>query len=137
MPTRPTLEGEAQLQSRAGALRKELGLRDLVLAQIGYIVIPEFFGTAAKAGAYHVALWLLAIVLFFLPLAFLVAHLNRLMPLEGGLYEWARLAFGDQIGFLVAWNLWLYAVIYMGPCRPGDNQFRGLRTGARCGVDRG
>jgi amino acid transporter len=35
------------------------------------------------------------------------------MPLEGGLYEWARLAFGDQIGFLVAWNLWLYAVIYM------------------------
>jgi amino acid transporter len=113
LPTRPTLEGEAQLQSRAGALRKELGLRDLVLAQIGYIVIPEFFGTAAKAGAYHVALWLLAIVLFFLPLAFLVAHLNRLMPLEGGLYEWARLAFGDQIGFLVAWNLWLYAVIYM------------------------
>jgi len=77
------------------------------------MMIPEFFGTAAKAGAYHVALWLLAIVLFFLPLAFVVAYLNRLMPLEGGLYEWARLAFGDRIGFLVAWNLWLYAVIYM------------------------
>jgi glutamate:GABA antiporter len=113
LPTKPTLESEVQLQSRSGALRRELGLRDLVFAQIGYIVIPEFFGTAAKAGAYHVALWLLAIALFFLPLAFLVAHLNRLIPLEGGLYEWARLAFGDQIGFLVAWNLWLYAVIYM------------------------
>ena len=113
MPTRPTPEGEAQLQSRAGTLRRELGLRDLVLAQIGYIIIPEFFGTAAKAGVYHLVLWLLAIVLFFLPLAFVVAHLNRLIPLEGGLYEWARLAFGDQIGFLVAWNLWLYAVIYM------------------------
>jgi len=36
-----------------------------------------------------------------------VAHLNRLMPLEGGLYEWARLAFSDRIGFLVAWNMWL------------------------------
>ena len=35
------------------------------------------------------------------------------MPLEGGLYEWARLAFGDGVGFVVAWNLWLYAVIYM------------------------
>jgi amino acid transporter len=113
LPTKPTLESEAQVQARAGALRRELGLTDLVFAQIGYIVIPEFFGTAAKAGAYHVALWLLAIVLFFLPLAFLVAHLNRQIPLEGGLYEWARLAFGDQIGFLVAWNLWLYAVIYM------------------------
>jgi amino acid transporter len=33
---------------------------------------------------------------------------------EGGLYEWARIAFNDQIGFLVAWNLWLYAIIYVG-----------------------
>jgi amino acid transporter len=42
-----------------------------------------------------------------------VAHLNRLMPLEGGLYEWARLAFNDQIGFLVAWNLWLFVMLYV------------------------
>jgi glutamate:GABA antiporter len=111
--TRPTLEREAQTQSRHGALRRDLGLADLVFAQIGYMIIPEFFGTAAKAGSSHVALWLAAMILFFLPLAFLVAHLIRLVPLEGGLYEWARLAFGDQVGFLVAWNLWLYAVIYM------------------------
>ena len=35
------------------------------------------------------------------------------MPLEGGLYEWARLAFGDQVGFLVAWNLWLFVMLYV------------------------
>jgi len=35
------------------------------------------------------------------------------MPLEGGLYEWARLAFNDQIGFLVAWNLWLFIMLYV------------------------
>ena len=33
------------------------------------------------------------------------------MPLEGGLYEWARLAFSDRIGFLVAWNMWLNTTI--------------------------
>jgi len=77
------------------------------------VVIPDFFGTAVKAGPAHVALWLFAIVLFFVPLAFVVAHLNRLMPLEGGLYEWARLAFNDQIGFLVAWNLWLFIMLYV------------------------
>jgi len=103
----------APLQAGAGSLRRELGLRDLVLAQLLYIVVPEFFGTAAKAGPSHVVLWMLAVALFFVPLAFVVAQLNRRMPLEGGLYEWARLAFGDAIGFLVAWNLWLYAVIYM------------------------
>jgi amino acid transporter len=104
--------GSAPPQSPSG-LRRELGLSALALAQILYLTIPEFFGTAAKAGPSHVFLWLLAILLFFIPEAFVVARLNRLMPLEGGLYEWARLAFGDRIGFLVAWNLWLYGVIYM------------------------
>src|SRR4029077_8681363 len=54
---------------------------------------------------------LIAIVLFFIPHAFVVAHLNRLMPLEGGLYEWARLAFSDRTGFLVAWNIWLLQTV--------------------------
>jgi len=94
-------------------LRRELGLLDLVLAQILLVVVPDFFGTAVKAGPTHVALWLSAILLFFIPLSLIVAHLNRLMPLEGGLYEWARLAFNDQIGFLVAWNLWLFIMLYV------------------------
>jgi APA family basic amino acid/polyamine antiporter len=57
-------------------------------------------------------LWLVAIGLFFIPQALVVAHLNKQMPTEGGLYEWARHAFGDSIGFIVAWNLWLYVVLY-------------------------
>jgi amino acid transporter len=92
-------------------LRRELGIADLALAQILIIIVPEFFGTAVKAGNAHVVLWLVAIVLFFIPHAYVVAHLNRLMPLEGGLYEWARLAFSDRVGFLTAWNLWLLQTI--------------------------
>jgi glutamate:GABA antiporter len=102
----------AAIQARSAELRKELGFRDLILAQILCVIVPDFFGTAVKAGPSHVVLWLLAILLFFIPQALLVAHLNRLMPLEGGLYEWARLAFNDGIGFLVAWNFWLYATLY-------------------------
>jgi glutamate:GABA antiporter len=95
------------VQPQSKALRRELGIVDLALAQILIVIVPEFYGTAVKAGPAHVVLWLLAILLFFVPQALVVAHLNRLMPLEGGLYEWARLAFGDSIGFLVAWNVWL------------------------------
>src|SRR5579862_9363015 len=83
------------------------------MAQVLLVIVLDFFGTAAKAGTAQVAFWLLAFVLFFIPLAMVVAHLNRLMPLEGGLYEWARLAFGDQVGFLVAWNLWLFVMLYV------------------------
>ncbi len=50
-------------------------------------------------------------ILLFIHKALVVSHLNRLMPLEGGLYEWARLAFSDRIGFLVAWNMWLNTTI--------------------------
>lgn len=104
---------EAEVLFHSAGLRRELNLLDLVFAQILLVVIPDFFGTAVKAGPAHVALWLSAMVLFFIPLALIVAHLNRLMPLEGGLYEWARLAFNDQIGFLVAWNLWLFIALYV------------------------
>ncbi len=110
----PSLEtAEAAVRSHSAGLRRELGLLDLVLAQILLVIVPDFFGTAVKAGPAHVVLWLAAMLLFFIPLALIVAHLNRLMPLEGGLYEWARLAFNDQIGFLVAWNLWLFIMLYV------------------------
>src|ERR1700686_1069144 len=114
IPDNPSLQSvEAAVQPHSAVLRRELGLLALVLAQILLVVVPDFFGTAVKAGPAHVVLWLSAILLFFIPLALIVAHLNRLMPLEGGLYEWARLAFGDGIGFLVAWNLWLYVMLYV------------------------
>jgi len=109
----PLRAAEAQVEAHSAVLRKELGLFDLVLAQILLVIVLDFFGTAAKAGSAHVVFWLLAYILFFIPLAAVVAHLNRIMPLEGGLYEWARLAFNDQIGFLVAWNLWLFVILYV------------------------
>lgn len=107
----PPLNPAESVQSHSAALRKELGLFDLVLAQILIIIVPEFFGTAVKAGKAHVVLWIFAIILFFIPHAFVVAHLNRLIPLEGGLYEWARIGFNDRVGFLTAWNMWLLQTI--------------------------
>lgn len=94
-------------------LKRELGLRDLVLTQILFIVGLGNFGFAARLGASHAAFWLIAIVLFYVPLAAVVVHLNRWRPLEGGLYQWAHAAFGDFGGFIVAWNLWVYAMVLM------------------------
>jgi glutamate:GABA antiporter len=103
---------EANNLSHSSALPKELGIVDLVFAQILLVMVPEFFGASVKAGPSHVVLWLLAVIFFFAPVALVVVYLNRRMPLEGGLYEWARLSFNDWIGFLTAWNLWLFIVLY-------------------------
>src|SRR5881398_1394365 len=32
------------------------------------------------------------------------------MPLEGGIYQWAKLGFNGFAGFIVAWNLWLLSI---------------------------
>src|SRR5882672_2442150 len=92
-------------------LRRELGLSDLALTQILFVVGLPWVGVAAKQGPSHVVFWLIAMALFFFPSAIVVIHLNRLMPLEGGLYQWAKLGFNEALGFLVAWNLWLFAIL--------------------------
>jgi len=35
------------------------------------------------------------------------------MPLEGGLYQWAKLGFNEFVGYMVAWNLWVFAILVM------------------------
>lgn len=104
---------ESGVQDQAVALRKELGLRDLVLAQIVFVVGGSWVGAAAKLGPSHLAYWLLALLLFYVPQAAVVIYLNKRMPLEGGLYQWAKFGFNKFTGFMVAWNLWLLAICVM------------------------
>jgi amino acid transporter len=93
------------VEAHSAELRKELGLVDLTLTQVLFIVGLPWVGVAAKQGPAHVFLWLAAIVFFYLPSAAVVIHLNRAMPLEGGLYQWAKLGFNELAGFLVAMNV--------------------------------
>ncbi len=102
---------EERVEARSGVFKKELGLTDLVLTQILFIIGLPWIGVAAKQGPSHVVLWLLAMLFFYIPSAAVVIYLNRIMPLEGGLYQWAKLGFNEGLGFLVAWNLWLFAIL--------------------------
>jgi amino acid transporter len=112
----PTGEGSATPGAPGGghgapSIRRELGLVDVVLTQIVYVVGVIWVGTAAKLGQSMVVFWLAAMLFFYLPQAAVVIHLSRRMPYEGGLYQWVKLAIGEMTGFLVAWNLWLFAVV--------------------------
>ena len=102
---------ELDVEAHSAGLRRDLGVVDLTLTQILFIVGLPWVGVAAKQGPAHVVFWLAAAALFYLPSAAVVIHLNRAMPLEGGLYQWAKLGFNELTGFLVAWNLWLFAIL--------------------------
>jgi len=102
---------EERIEARSGVFKKELGLADLALTQVLFIIGLPWIGVAAKQGPSHVVLWLLAMLFFYIPSAAVVIYLNRIMPLEGGLYQWAKLGCNEFLGFLVAWNLWLFAIL--------------------------
>src|SRR5438093_5421288 len=91
-------------------LKKPLTLRDLVLTQILFVVGSSWVGAAAKLGQAHLFFWLLAILLFYIPQAAVVIYLSNRMPLEGGIYQWAKLGFNEFAGFIVAWNVWLLSI---------------------------
>ena len=91
-------------------LQRQMGLFDLVLAQVLCVVGSTWVGVAAVLGRAQALTWIAAMLLFYFPMAAVVVRLNRIMPLEGGLYVWANRAFGNLGGFLTAWNLWFYGV---------------------------
>ncbi len=101
---------ENQVEAQSASLQKPLRLWDIVLTQIVFVVGSSWVGTAAKLGRAHLFFWLVAIALFYIPQAAVVIYLNRRMPLEGGLYQWAKFGFNQFAGFIVAWNLWLLSI---------------------------
>ena len=108
------IEAERLVELHSSSLKKELWLGDLILSQTLYIVGTQWLGTAGKLGSAHVMYWIPAVLLFYIPSGIVVIHLSREMPLEGGLYQWSKLRFGEAVGFLVALNLWATVVLVVG-----------------------
>jgi amino acid transporter len=115
MPPMP-LSGKNSESHPSGAdanhrLSRQLRLRDLVLSQVLTVVGSSWVGLAAGLGHAQTLVWLFAFAAFYIPMAVAVFYLNRELPLEGGLYVWARKTFGDTVGFLVAFNIWVYGLV--------------------------
>ena len=92
-------------------LRKELRLRDLVPMQILMVVGVDVGRHCREAGIDASHDLDCGHSVFFLPQAAVVTYCARLWPLEGGVYQWAKFAFGPFAGFLTAWNYAFFAVL--------------------------
>ena len=86
--------------------RRALGLRDLVLFYVVVTLSLRWLPLAAAAGPSTILIWLLGVVVVFVPLALCVMELSSRYPQEGGMYVWSKRAFGDSAGFLTGWIYW-------------------------------
>ncbi|MEX2270584.1 MAG: APC family permease [Vicinamibacterales bacterium] len=93
-------------------LPRSLNLVDVVLMTVVSVVSLRWIARGAGAGAPAIPLWIAAALLFFVPLAIATSKLARLHPEQGGIYVWARIAFGPSHGFLCGWCLWVNNLFY-------------------------
>lgn len=67
---------------------------------------------SAKFGTTLLFWYLLAAIVFFVPVALVTAELATAWPKQGGIYVWVREAFGPKLGFLVVWLQWIYNIVW-------------------------
>lgn len=117
--------------------RRVLGLRDLVLFYIVVTLSLRWLPLAAAAGPSTILIWLLGVVIIFLPLALCVMELSSRYPQEGGMYVWSKRAFGDSAGFLTGWIYWTSNLPYFpvllyfaasNALYVGGNRWHGLQS---------
>ena len=93
-------------------LRREMGFWDVLLFNIATVLGPRWVAAAAHNGTSSISLWVLAAAFFFVPYGLVINELSSRFPVEGGLYVWAKEAFGDFHGFVAGWNYWIYTFFY-------------------------
>jgi amino acid transporter len=99
-------------QDPKAQLRKTMGFWDVLLFNIATVLGPRWIAAAGHNGTSSISLWVIAAVFFFVPGAFVINELSSRFPDEGGLYVWAKEAFGDFHGFVAGWTYWIYTVFY-------------------------
>jgi amino acid transporter len=94
-------------------LKRVLGRRDLVLLFVVAVFNLNVVPSIAANGGVTVWLWIISLVLFFLPQGIAVIELAHRYPGEGGVYLWAKEVFGDFHGFLSGWCYWTTNMLYV------------------------
>jgi amino acid transporter len=113
--TQAAFTGDGTLATREKAkLRRVLGRLDLVLFTACAIVGLDSVAQAAEAGAQAITWLVVSLVLFLIPYGMLTAELGSAFPVEGGPYEWARMALGRAAGAVTAILYWLSNPIWVG-----------------------
>jgi APA family basic amino acid/polyamine antiporter len=96
-------------------LKRELGLARTTMLGIGGTLSAGNFviiGYAASLAGYAIVpvVFVCGIISFFTMLSY--AELGTAIPLAGGEYTWAKIAYGGFIGFLTGWFEWLSNMFY-------------------------
>jgi APA family basic amino acid/polyamine antiporter len=98
-------------ETATGAAGPKFGLPAAIALIVGSIIGVGIFNLPTSLAVYG-PITLISMVLTTvgaLALALLFASLSRRLPADGGPYAYARVAFGNRLGFANAWSYWITA----------------------------
>ena len=91
---------------------RSLGVFAITMINVIAIDSLKTLPLSAEFGLSLVFYYLLAAILFFIPIALISAELATGWPAKGGAYVWVREAFGENWAFLAIWMQWIYNLIW-------------------------
>lgn len=89
-----------------------MGFRDVLFFIITAGTNLQWVATAAAGGVSAITVWIIGFFAMALPLGICVIAMSSRHPEEGGLYVWAKVAFGDFAGFITGWSYWMSNLPY-------------------------
>jgi glutamate:GABA antiporter len=108
------LETEPGVLAEKRKLRKSLFRFDMIFFTVCAILAIDTIGQSSSYGAQAIFWLVVSAATFLIPYGLLTAELGTTFPVEGGPYEWVRLAFGHMAGAITAVLYWLSNPIWLG-----------------------
>lgn len=92
--------------------KKTLGTFAITMINVIAVDSLRSLPFSATFGFALISYYVIAGIIFFLPVAFVAAELATGWPNKGGIYIWVREAYGELWGFIVIWLQWVYNVVW-------------------------
>ncbi len=87
--------------------KKSITVFRLAMINLATIISIRNWPVIAEYGFSSVFYFLLAALIFFVPVSLISAELASTWPKIGGIFAWVKEAFGEKLGFLSIWLLWI------------------------------
>ena len=84
----------------------------LAMINVAAIGSVKNWPVTAEYGFASIFYFILAAIIFFLPISLVTAELATGWPKNGGVFAWVKEAFGHRTGFLAIWLLWIENAIW-------------------------
>lgn len=99
-------------QSKNVAKSSFFSIGTIVALNIATVINIYGFPSEAFYGLTSISLYLIAIVVFLIPVALISAEFGAMFPKRGGIYTWTSEAFSPKVGIFATWLQWIQSIFF-------------------------